>query len=127
MNRATIVGHIGRDAELRFTSNGTAVVNFSVATTETWSDRGGEKKKHTEWHNVTVWGARAEELAPVLLKGAKVFVEGRLRTRDWEKDGQKHKTTEITADYVWPLVNVTRPTTAVAEPEIAPVEDSIPF
>lgn len=100
VNKAIIVGNLGRDAELRFTTQGTPVTSFSVATTEKFNDRNGEKKEDTQWHRVNVWGNMAESLQPYLTKGKQVYCEGKLVTREWEKDGVTHKTTEIRADKV---------------------------
>jgi single-strand DNA-binding protein len=97
LNKVMVIGHLGRDAELKFTTNGDAVCNFSVATTEKWNDRNGEKQEKTEWHRIVLWGKVAESLSEYLVKGKMVYVEGKLETRQWEKDGQKHYTTEIKA------------------------------
>jgi single-strand DNA-binding protein len=101
-NKATIVGNLGRDAELRFTPGGTAVASISVATTETWNDKNtGQKKEQTEWHRVVVWGKQAESLEQYLTKGKQVLVEGRIQTRKWkDKDGVDRYTTEIKADRI---------------------------
>lgn len=99
VNKAILVGNLGRDAELRYTGSGRAVASFSLATTETWT-KDGEKKEKTEWHRIVVWGNTAVSLEPYLKKGKQVYVEGRLTTNQWEKDGQKHYTTEINADRI---------------------------
>ncbi len=99
VNRVILVGNLGRDAELRRTGTGTAVANFSLATTEVFKDRDGNRKEETEWHRVSLMGKQAESVADYLLKGKQVYVEGRLRTREWEdKEGQKRKTTEVIAN-----------------------------
>lgn len=100
VNRAVIIGNIGKDAEVRYTPAGIAVSNFSIATTENWTSKDGEKHEQTEWHKVTVWGKSAEKLQPYLTRGKQIYVEGRLQTRQWEKDGQKHYTTEVKADRI---------------------------
>jgi len=98
LNKATIIGHLGGDPTLRSTSGGTAVANFSVATTERWKDRNGEKQERTEWHSVVAWGVLGENCERYLRKGSKAYVEGRLQTREWEdREGQKRRTTEIVA------------------------------
>lgn len=98
VNRATILGYLGRDPELRHTQSGEAVCNFSVATNETWTDKSGEKQERVEWHQVVAWGRLAESCAEYLTKGRQVYVEGHLQTREWEdKEGQKRFTTEINA------------------------------
>jgi single-strand DNA-binding protein len=100
VNKVFIIGNMGQDAELRYTPAGVAVTGFSLATTESWTDKSGEKKEQTEWHRIVVWGKQAESLAPYLTKGKQVYVEGSLTTRKWEKDNQKHYTTEIKAQRV---------------------------
>ena len=102
VNRVILVGNLGRDAELRYTPSGAAVLNFSMATTETWKDKTtSEKKEQTEWHRVAYWGRPAEAIKDYLVKGKQIYVEGRLQTRQWEdKEGQKRSTTEIKADRV---------------------------
>lgn len=98
MNRATILGRLGQDIELRHAGN-TPVCNLSIATTETWKDKGsGEKKEKTEWHRCVCWGQTAEIAAKYLAKGREVMVEGRLQTTEWEKDGIKRYKTEIVVD-----------------------------
>lgn len=101
VNKVILVGNLGRDPELRYTQNGQAVVNFTLATTENWTNRGGEREERTEWHRIVAWGRTAENCAQYLSKGRTVYVEGRLQTREWEdRDGQKRRTTEINAQTV---------------------------
>ena len=101
VNKVILIGNLGRDAELRYTPGGAAVLNFSMATTENWTDKqSGEKKEQTEWHKVAYWGRPAEAIKDYLVKGKQIYLEGRLQTRQWEKDGQKHYTTEIKANKV---------------------------
>jgi single-strand DNA-binding protein len=101
VNKAILVGNLGRDPELRYTQNGQAVVNFTLATSENWTDKSGEKVERTEWHRVVVWGKTGEMCAQYLSKGRTVYVEGRIQTREWEdKDGNKRYTTEINAQTV---------------------------
>jgi single-strand DNA-binding protein len=95
VNRVILVGRLGRDPETRFTTSGQAVANFSLATDETYKDRSGERQKRTEWHKLVAWGKLAELAQQYLKKGSLIYVEGRLQTREWEKDGQKRQTTEI--------------------------------
>lgn len=98
VNRVILVGRLGRDPELRHTSSGTAVANFSVATNERWNDQKGERQERTEWHNVVVWSKLAEICNEYLSKGKLVYLEGRLQTREWEdRDGNKRRTTEVVA------------------------------
>lgn len=101
VNRCHIVGHLGQDPEVRFTSGGNAVCNLSVATNEQWTDANGEKKEHVEWFRVQVWGKTAEACGKFLAKGRQVYVEGKLRTRKWQdKNGADRWTTELIADRV---------------------------
>lgn len=98
VNKAIVVGRLGRDPEMRYTPSGQPVANFSVATDETWSSKDGEKQTRTEWHRIVVWGRLAEICNEYLKKGRLVYIEGRLQTRDWEdRDGNKRSTTEIVA------------------------------
>ena len=101
VNKAILIGNLGRDPELRYTQSGQAVVNFSIATSENWTDKNGERKERTEWHRVVVWGKAGENCAQYLSKGRTVYVEGRIQTREWEdREGQKRTTTEINAQTV---------------------------
>jgi len=101
VNKAILVGNLGRDPELRQTPNGQAVVNFTLATSENWTDKSGERQERTEWHRIVVWGRTAEMCNQYLSKGRTVYVEGRIQTREWEdKDGNKRYTTEINASTV---------------------------
>jgi len=122
LNRATIMGHLGQDPELRHTQNGKAVLNLSIATT-----KGKDENKRTEWHRAVVWGINAEKLSSQCKKGDVVYVDGELQTRSWEKDGTKHYTTEIQA---WTAYRIDyrkteKPAESVQEPS-EPVDD-IPF
>ncbi|QJR16314.1 single-stranded DNA-binding protein [Usitatibacter palustris] len=98
VNKVILVGNLGRDPETRYIPDGGAVTNISVATTETWKDKSGEKQEKTEWHRVAFFGKLAEIAGEYLKKGSQVYVEGRLQTREWEKDGVKRYSTEIIAD-----------------------------
>ncbi|MCA9501464.1 MAG: single-stranded DNA-binding protein [Spirochaetaceae bacterium] len=101
VNKAILVGNLGRDPELRQTPNGQSVCNFTLATSETWTDRNGERVERTEWHRIVAWGKTGEMCAQYLSKGRTVYVEGRIQTREWEdKDGNKRYTTEINANTV---------------------------
>ncbi|HES57981.1 MAG TPA: single-stranded DNA-binding protein [Firmicutes bacterium] len=100
VNRVFLIGHVGRDAEVRYTNNGQAVASFSLATTESWGGRdGGERQERTEWHNIVVWARQAEIAGQYVKKGRQLYVEGRLQTRDWvDPQGVKHYKTEIVAN-----------------------------
>ena len=98
VNKAILVGRLGRDPETRYTSGGQAVCNFTLATDETYRDRAGERQKRTEWHRIVVWGKQAEIAQQYLHKGSLIFVEGRIQTRQWDdREGQKRTTVEIVA------------------------------
>jgi single-strand DNA-binding protein len=95
LNLVQLIGHLGQDAELKVLQGGKSVLNFSVATTESWLDQNNSRQEKTEWHRCQCWGRRAEGLAKILTKGMKVYVQGSLQTRSWEKNGQKFYATEI--------------------------------
>ena len=98
INKVILVGNLGRDPETRYLPSGGAVTNVSLATSRSWKDRdSGEQKEKTEWHRVVFFNRLGEIAGEYLKRGSKVYVEGELRTREWEKEGQKHFTTEIVA------------------------------
>lgn len=99
VNKVIIVGNLGKDPEVRHLESGVAVANFPVATSETYRDRtSGERREQTEWHNVVLWRGLADVAEKYLHKGDMVYIEGKLRTRSWEKDGVTRYTTEIVGD-----------------------------
>ena len=98
VNKVILVGNLGRDPEVRYMPNGEAVANFSIATTENWKDKSGVKQEKTEWHNIVMYRKLAEIAGEYLKKGRPVYIEGRLQTRKWEKEGVTRYTTEIIAD-----------------------------
>ena len=101
INKVILVGNLGKDPELRHTPQGQAVANFSIATSESWNDKSGQKQERTEWHRIVVWGKLGELCSKYLTKGRQVYVEGKLQTRAWDdKDGQKRYTTEVVANTV---------------------------
>ena len=100
LNKVMLIGNLGADPELKHTGNNRAVCNLSIATNESFKDKEGQRQERTEWHRVTVWGETAENCGKYLAKGRSVYVEGRLQTRSYDKDGQKHYSTEIVADRV---------------------------
>ncbi len=98
LNKIMLIGNLGRDPEIRYTQDGTPVANFSMATTDSYTDRGGIRQERTEWHNIVAWNRLAELAKRYLSKGRQVYVEGRLRTREWtDRDGNKRRTTEVVA------------------------------
>ncbi len=114
LNKCMIIGNLGRDPEMRYTPNGQAVTQFTVATNRNYRDQQGEWQKETEWFRVVVWGQQAERTAEYLRKGSKVYIEGRIQTRQWEdQSGQKRYTTELIANTVTNLER--RPTEEGAE------------
>lgn len=136
VNKVILIGNLGRDPEVRFTQGGTAVANFTMATTERWSDPSGEKKEKTEWHRVVVWGKQAEIAGEYLRKGKQVYVEGSLQTREWtDREGQKRYTTEVRAQRFQLLgraddraaVPAGSGIEEVAEPSGGLQDDDIPF
>ena len=138
INKVILIGNLGHDPELRYTAGGTAVANFTLATTESWNNqKSGQREERTEWHRVVAWGRVAELCAEYLAKGRTVYVEGRLQTREWEdKEGQKRRSTEIVAQTVQflggrgpgaggaPRAPAGEP---AAEGQTPPPDDDIPF
>jgi single-strand DNA-binding protein len=101
LNKVMLIGNLGRDPEVRYTQNGTAVANFTMATTDRWTDSTGERREKTEWHRIVTWAKQAEIVGEYLKKGRQVYVEGSLQTREWtDRDGQKRYTTEVRAQRV---------------------------
>lgn len=99
INKVILVGRLGRDPELRYTASGQAVVNFSLATDDSWTDKNGERQSRTEWHNIVAWARLAEICQQYLTKGRLVYIEGRIQTREWEdRDGNRRWTTEVVAN-----------------------------
>ena len=123
LNKVMIIGNLGADPECRYTASGNAVTNFNVAVNESWTDQQGERKERTEWFTVVTWNKTAENCAKYLAKGSSVFVEGRLQTRSWESDGQKHWKTEVVGDRV-NFISGTRDANA---DETYEADDSLPF
>jgi single-strand DNA-binding protein len=137
VNRVLLIGRLGKDPEVRYTKDKKAVGNFTIATSEKWTDKAGAKKESTEWHRIVVWDKQAELCAEYLSKGRQVAIEGKLQTREWtNKEGVKQYTTEIVASHVEFLGSKedgggkakAKPD---AEPEDSgaktPPDDSIPF
>ncbi|RPG50515.1 MAG: single-stranded DNA-binding protein [Gammaproteobacteria bacterium TMED1] len=140
INKVILVGNLGRDPETRYMPSGNAVTNVSVATSKSWKDRdSGEQKDRTEWHRVVFFNRLAEIANEYLKKGSKIYVDGELRTREWEREGQKHYTTEVVANEMQMLdsrgdmpVNNTDVHSTNTTSNLAPVppedfDDDIPF
>ena len=100
INKVILIGNLGADPELKYTPSSRALCNLRVATTEVFKDKSGVKQERTEWHRVTVWGDQAENCSKYLAKGRSVYIEGKLQTRSYEKEGQKHYATDVVADRV---------------------------
>ncbi len=144
VNKVILIGNLGKDPELRYTPSGQPVATFSLATTERWTDRNGQRQDRTEWHNVVAWGKLGELVNQYLKKGRSAYIEGRITTRSWDdKDGNKRYKTEIVANQVHFLGSSAGQSTEVdtvqengmpdfdmrpAAPEHAPIaEDDLPF
>ena len=134
VNKVILVGNLGADPEVRYSSTGTAVTNFRIATSENWTNKEGEKETRTEWHRVVAFGKLAEICGEYLNKGKQIYVEGRLRSRSWEdRDGNKRWVTEVVASNVVMLgaageqVKETGDEPTEQPPEPAQQEDDIPF
>jgi len=139
VNKVILVGNLGKDPESRYMPNGDAVVNITLATTDTWKDKGtGEKKEATEWHRVVFFRKLAEIAGQYLKKGSQVYIEGSLKTRKWEKDGHTNYTTEIVADSMQMLGSRQSGDESTPKPQSQPVpqtpggafndfENDIPF
>ena len=100
VNKVILIGNLGADPELKYTPSSRALCNLRIATTDVFKDKGGQRQERTEWHRVTVWGDQAENCSKYLSKGRSVYIEGRLQTRSYDKDGQKHYATDVVADRV---------------------------
>lgn len=100
VNKAIILGRLGQNPELKYTPSGNAVCSFSVATSDAWKDKSGQKQEKTEWHRIQVWGKLAEICNQYLKKGSEVYLEGKIQTSSWEKDGIKQYMTQINASVV---------------------------
>ena len=98
LNKVILIGHLGKDPEIRYTPDGSPVASFSLATSENWTDKNGSRQEHTEWHNIVAWNRLADLSKRFLAKGRQVYIEGRLRTREWtDRDGNKRRITEVIA------------------------------
>jgi len=130
VNKAIIIGSVGKDPEVRATASGDCIVNLSVATSESWKDKQGNKQESTEWHRVSAFGKLAEIIRDYVVKGSKVYIEGKIKTRKWQdKDGKDQYTTEIVANELQMLDSKGEKSAPAKQQEQAPpmFEDSIPF
>jgi single-strand DNA-binding protein len=140
VNKVILIGNVGRDPEIRYTSGGDAIANLSVATTERWKDKAsGEMQEKTEWHRLSVFGRKAEVIGEYVKKGSSLYVEGRLQTRKWtDKDGNDKYTTEIVVDNFQfigkapaqddaPAAPARGQRSSPAQRSVADMDDDIPF
>jgi single-strand DNA-binding protein len=98
LNKVMLIGRLGKDPEIRYTQDGAPVASFSLATSEFWTDKSGTRQERTEWHNIVAWNKLADLSKRYLAKGRQVYIEGRIRTREWDdRDGNKRRTTEVIA------------------------------
>jgi single-strand DNA-binding protein len=126
VNKVILVGNLGADPELRYTSSGTPVASFSLATRERWTNKSGEKEEKTEWHKIVAWARLGEICGEYLHKGKQVYIEGRLQTRSWEdRDGNKRYTTEIVAQTMQMLGPAGKEGRLESKDEAFPVEEPI--
>ncbi len=101
VNKVILIGNLGKDPEVRYMEGGVAVANFTLATNESYKDKAGNKVDQTEWHNIVVWRGLAEIAEKFLKKGMQVYIEGKLRSRNWtDKEGNKHYMTEVVGDHL---------------------------
>ena len=134
VNKVILVGNLGKDPEIRTLESGTKKANFTLATTEMYKDKNGQKISLTEWHNIVCWRRFAEIAEQYLEKGKQIYLEGRIRTRSWEDNGVKKYITEVVADYftmlssgVKPEEQSASPVMPEAPPASADYEDDLPF
>ncbi len=121
LNKCMIIGNLGKDPEMRYTPSGQAVTQFTVAVNRNYKDQQGERQEETEWFRVVAWGQQAEFAAEYLRKGAKVYIEGRIQTRQWEgQDGQKRYTTELVANTIQNLERRAREDTGDGGSQLPP-------
>ena len=129
LNKVQIIGHLGKDPEMRYTPSGKPVTTFSVAVSRSWNSADGERHNETEWFNVVAWGNLAEICKQYLVKGQQVYIEGRLQTRRWDDtEGVKHTSVEIVANEMM-ILGERRDTnhSAGEAPETDEIEDEYPF
>lgn len=135
LNKVQIIGHLGKDPEMRYTPSGKPVTTFSVAVSRTWNSSDGERHSETEWFNIVAWGTLAETCKQYLVKGQQVYIEGRLQTRRWDdKEGQKHTSVELVASEMMMFDRRDANNnhshdveSASTEPTVGAAEDEFPF
>jgi len=128
VNKVILIGNLGKDPEVRYLDNGVAVANFSLATTENYKNKEGERVSQTEWHNIVLWRGLAEVAEKWLKKGSSVYVEGKIRTRKWEdKDGNTRYSTEILGDNITMLGGKPLSENPVEVATASDKKDDLPF
>ena len=134
VNKAILVGRLGKDPEIKYTPSGTAIANFTMATSENYKDKDGQKQERTEWHRIVAFGKLAEICGEYLAKGKQVYVEGRIQTRSWDdKDGNKKYMTEIVANIMQMLGKADESASGASAadssvvPESPQVDEDVPF
>ena len=128
VNKVILIGNLGKDPEVRYLDNGVAVANFSLATTENYKNKEGERVSQTEWHNIVLWRGLAEVAEKWLKKGSSVYVEGKIRTRKWEdKDGNTRYSTEILGDNMTMLGGKPSSENPVEVATASDKKDDLPF
>ena len=128
VNKVILVGNLGKDPEVKYLDNGVAVANFSLATTENYKNKEGERVSQTEWHNIVLWRGLAEIAEKWLKKGSKIYVEGKIQTRKWEdKEGNTRYSTEILGDNMTMLGGKPSPEGATATTQESDSKDDLPF
>ena len=126
LNKVMIIGHLGRDPEMRYTPSGRPVTTFSVATSRSWNTSDGERRTETEWFNIVAWSSLAEICNQYLVKGQQVYIEGRLQSRSWEdNDGRRHTSVEIVANEM--IMLGPRPTPSRQQHALGSSDVDLPF
>ena len=125
LNKIMLIGHLGKDPEVRYTPDGTPVASFSIATSENWTDKNGTRQERTEWHNIVAWRKLAELSKRFLTKGRQVYVEGRIQSRDWnDREGNKRRSTEVIVSQIVLLGSRSQNTDAPPVPSEEPATKS---
>lgn len=127
VNEVTLIGNVGKDPELRHTTNNVAVCQFSLATQKSYKDAKGEWQQLTEWHNVVIWGEYGERMSKVITKGMKLYIKGELKTNKYDKDGQQHYSTKIVATGVKILDKKDKPEESAPVESHTAFDDGLPF
>ena len=128
VNKVILIGNLGKDPEVRYLDNGVAVANFSLATTESYKNKEGERVSQTEWHNIVLWRGLAEIAEKFLKKGSAIYIEGKIRTRKWEdKDGNTRYSTEILGDNMTMLGSKSTSEDSGQDTSKLDTQDDLPF